>query len=96
MLIRCYHGLGDTLQFARFLPIIGARAASLHVEMQPALIPLLEQVPGPDRLIPFKPAMPARPRDCDIEIMELLQRAPRSAGFDSASDRAPRSAASDR
>ena len=28
--------------------------------------------PGPDLLIPFRPALPAKPRECDIEIMELL------------------------
>src|SRR5690349_7438746 len=72
VLVRCYHGLGDTLQFARFLPVVAARAASLHVEAQPALIPFLERIPGPDRFIPFKPAMPTEPRECDVEIMELF------------------------
>src|ERR1700712_52841 len=72
VLIRCYHGLGDTLQFARYLPRIRPLVASLTVEVQPELLPLLASVPGPDRLIPFDPAHPApAAADCDIEIMEL-------------------------
>lgn len=71
VLVRCYHGLGDTIQFARYLPNLAARAASLTVEMQPRLLPLLSHIEGPDRLIPFDPAHPAPPSACDIEITEL-------------------------
>ena len=71
VLIRCYHGLGDTLQFARYLPQIRCLAASLTVEVQPELLPLLTTIPGPDRLIPFDPARPAPAAECDLEIMEL-------------------------
>jgi hypothetical protein len=71
VLIRCYHGLGDTLQFARYLPRIGRLAASLTVEVQPELLPLLTSIPGPDRIIPFDPANPAPAAECDLEIMEL-------------------------
>ncbi len=67
VLVRCYHGLGDTLQFWRYLPVLAQRAASVTVEVQPALIPLLN---GPYQLIPFRPEAPA-PFRCDIEIMEL-------------------------
>ena len=41
VLVRCYHGLGDTIQFARFLPMVCARARSVTVWAQPRLIPLL-------------------------------------------------------
>ena len=71
VLVRCYHGLGDTLQFARYLPALGQRVASLTVEVQPELLPLLEGVAGIDRLIPFDVAHPAAPSECDLEIMEL-------------------------
>jgi hypothetical protein len=71
VLIRCYHGLGDTLQFARYLPRIRRLVASLTVEVQPQLLALLAAVPGPDRLIPFDPAAPAPASECDLEIMEL-------------------------
>ncbi len=71
VLVRCYHGLGDTLQFWRYLAPLRARAASLTVEVQPELLALLAGSPGPDRLVPFDPAHPAPPQECDIEIMEL-------------------------
>ena len=71
VLVRCYHGYGDTVQFARFLPHLRARAAHVTVEMQPRLVPLFAGHPGIDRLVPFDVARPLPPQDCDIEIMEL-------------------------
>ena len=71
VLVRCYHGLGDTLQYARFLPALRERAASLTVEAQAELLPLLKTIPGPDRLITFDVDAPARAAECDLEIMEL-------------------------
>src|SRR5215212_3041441 len=41
VLVRCYHGLGDTIQFARYLPLLQARAREVIVWAQPRLIPLL-------------------------------------------------------
>lgn len=71
VLVRCYHGLGDTLQFARYLPVLERRAASLTVEVQPELLPLLATMPGARRLVPFDTARPLPPAECDIEITEL-------------------------
>lgn len=71
VLVRCYHGLGDTLQFSRYLPILARRARSVTVEAQPELLPLLALLPAPLRLLPFRPAQPARPQVCEAEIMEL-------------------------
>ena len=79
VLVRCYHGLGDTLQFWRYLPAL-SRQASVTVEVQPELIPLLA---GRVRLIPFDPARPTKAA-CDIEIMELahaLRLAPPPAPY---------------
>lgn len=74
-LVRCYHGLGDTIQFARFLPRLAAQVASLVVEAQPCLIGLLERMAGLEgrgiRFVPFDPARPLPPAECDIEITEL-------------------------
>ncbi len=81
VLVRCYHGLGDTIQFARFLPLLGQRAASVTVEMQPRLIALFNGLHGIDHLVPFNPARPLPPSECDIGITELdfVLRAPPGA-----------------
>jgi hypothetical protein len=71
VLVRCYRGLGDTLQFARYLPLLARRAASVTVEAQPRLISLLREMPGIAEVIPFDPARPAPRSECDIEITEL-------------------------
>ena len=71
VLVRCYHGLGDTLQFARFLPALRARAAHVTLEAQPELCPLLARMPGVDRLVAFDVAAPLPPASCTLEIMEL-------------------------
>jgi hypothetical protein len=71
VLVRCYHGLGDTIQFVRFLPLLRTRARSLSLEVQPELLPLLAGLPGPDRLIPFRLDAPHPPSGCDLELMEL-------------------------
>lgn len=70
VLVRCYHGLGDTIQFARYLAPLAERAGSVTVEAQPELIGLLAQIPGIS-LVPFDVAHPLPPAPCDIEIMEL-------------------------
>ena len=83
VVVRCYHGLGDTLQFCRFLPLLRARVRSLTLEVQPELLGLLADLPGPDRLHPFDPARPL-PSSCDLEIMELahaLRVPPETASY---------------
>lgn len=87
VLVRCYHGLGDTLQFCRYLPALRRRTAHVTLEAQLELLPLLRRLPGPDRLIPFRPDTPAPASECDIEIMELahaLRLAPSGASYLSA------------
>lgn len=87
VLVRCYHGLGDTLQFCRYLPALRHHAAHVTLEAQPELMPLLRHLPGPDRLIPFRPDAPAPASECDVEVMELahaLRLAPQGGPYLSA------------
>jgi hypothetical protein len=72
VLVRCYHGLGDTIQFARFLPPLRERAASVTVECQPELMPLMATLSHVDQIVPFRHATPLPCSDCDVEIMELM------------------------
>jgi len=71
VLVRCYHGLGDTLQFIRYLPLVRHAAAETIVWAQPALIPLLRTVDGIDRLEPLHDAAYEGDYDVDVEVMEL-------------------------
>src|SRR4051812_46683559 len=71
VLVRCYHGLGDTIQFARFLPALAERARSVTVEAQASLAELLSRIPGIDRIVPFDPADPLPAAECTLEITEL-------------------------
>jgi hypothetical protein len=71
VLIRCYHGLGDTIQFIRFAPRVKQVAAEVIVWAQPALIPLLRTVDGIDRLLPLHDGDVGVEYDVDVEVMEL-------------------------
>lgn len=71
VLIRCYHGLGDTIQFIRFAPLVKAVAKEVIVWAQPELIPLLQTAAGIDRLLPLHDGTPEAEYDVDAEIMEL-------------------------
>jgi hypothetical protein len=71
VLVRCYHGLGDTIMCARFLAPLQAIAAEVTVWAQPALIPLLRTLRPAPRLIPLHDGAPDIAFDADIEIMEL-------------------------
>src|SRR3982751_5309679 len=53
VLIRCYHGLGDTLQFIRYGPLVRRVSAEVAVWAQPALIQILRTVDGIDRILPL-------------------------------------------
>lgn len=71
VLVRCYHGLGDTIQFARFFEPLRARAREVIVWAQPALVSILESVRGVDRVLPLHDGAPDVTYDVDIESMEL-------------------------
>lgn len=71
VLVHCYHGLGDTIQFARFLPLLTQAARTVTVWAQPPLVPLLATLPGIARVLPLHDGAPGVERDADVEIMEL-------------------------
>jgi hypothetical protein len=71
VLVRCYHGLGDTLQFARFLPQVAEMCRDLMVWVQPPLLPLLHRMRAPLKLLPLHDGTPEVDYDVDLEIMEL-------------------------
>src|SRR5690606_11292785 len=71
VLVRCYHGLGDTIQFIRFAAPLRAIARHVIVWVQPKLLPLIATVAGVDEALPLNDGTPNSVFDADIEIMEL-------------------------
>jgi hypothetical protein len=71
VLVRCYHGLGDTIQFVRFARPLREAAREVLIWVQPELLELLRGVEGIDSLHPLHDGTPDVDYDVDIEIMEL-------------------------
>lgn len=71
VLVRCYHGLGDTIQFIRYIPLLKQTAAEVIVWAQAPLLDLLKTAEGIDQLLPLHEGSPDAVYDADIEIMEL-------------------------
>jgi hypothetical protein len=71
VLVRCYHGLGDTIQFIRFAAPLRRVAREVIIWVQPALLPLIGSAPGVDRAVALHDGLVDIDFDTDIEIMEL-------------------------
>ncbi|MDA9503100.1 hypothetical protein [Bradyrhizobium sp. CCBAU 11357] len=71
VLVRCYHGLGDTIQFLRFMGPLREIARSVTLWCQPELLPLVAGAAGVDRAIPLHDGAPEIAFEVDIEIMEV-------------------------
>jgi len=51
ILLHAEQGLGDTLQFIRYVPLVRQRGGKVFVECQPSLLRLLANLPGVDHLL---------------------------------------------
>jgi tetratricopeptide (TPR) repeat protein len=51
LLVHAEQGLGDVIQFCRYLPLLTARGATVVFEVMPSLKPLLRTLPGAVRLV---------------------------------------------
>jgi len=71
ILIRCHHGLGDTVQFIRFAPLVKRSVRHVTVLAQAQLLPLLETVPGIDALLRLDDGPQDGRYEVAIEVMEL-------------------------
>lgn len=71
VLVQCEHGLGDTIMFLRFAPMLSERARKVIVRLQPALLSLFDGMPGIDEALDAWTVEPAPPHDVAIECMEL-------------------------
>lgn len=71
VLVRCYHGLGDTIQFIRYATMLESIASSVTVWCQPQLFPLISTVRGCQRLLALHDGDVGIDYDIDVEVMEL-------------------------
>jgi hypothetical protein len=71
VLVRCYHGLGDTIQFIRFAAPLRNLVRHAIFWVQPELLELARAARGVDQAIPLHDGTPDVAYDLDIEIMEL-------------------------
>ena len=71
VLVRCYHGLGDTIQFVRYLPLLKSIAAHVTIWAQPTLMSLLSTSRGIDKIMALHDGAPDCEYEADVEAMEL-------------------------
>jgi tetratricopeptide (TPR) repeat protein len=69
ILLWAEQGLGDTLQFVRYAPLVQARGGCVLVACQPALVPLLSRCPGIDQLL--SQGSPLPPFDAWAPLLSL-------------------------
>ncbi len=58
ILLHTEQGLGDTIQFARFAPLVKARGGTVLLACPPKLVPLLSGLAGVDRVVPKAHPLP--------------------------------------
>lgn len=71
VLVRCSYGLGDTVQFIRFVPLLQRIAAGVILDLQPMLVPLLKYIDGLESVVVLKDELPTNTYDVVIGLTEL-------------------------
>ncbi|MBI5279442.1 MAG: tetratricopeptide repeat protein [Burkholderiales bacterium] len=71
ILLHAEQGLGDTLQFCRYVPQVAAAGATVLLEVQPPLAPLLRQLPGVATLVMQGEPLPRFDLQCPLLSLPL-------------------------
>jgi tetratricopeptide (TPR) repeat protein len=71
ILLHSEQGLGDTLQFARYVPLVAARGCRVILEVQPRLRPLLDRLPGADLVLARGDRLPGFATHCPLMSLPL-------------------------
>lgn len=66
ILLYAEQGLGDTLQFVRYVPLVAARGARVILEVQPPLLSVLSGMEGAERVIARGEPLPAFDLECPL------------------------------
>jgi len=71
ILLHAEQGLGDTLQFVRYVPLVAARGGKVILEVQPRLHRLLAQTPGATEVICRGEVLPEFDWQCPLLSLPL-------------------------
>ena len=72
LIVHCEQGLGDTLHFVRYLPMVKARGGTVILEVRKPLYRLLQSFPGIDELVEASfDNKPAIKFDYHVSLMDL-------------------------
>lgn len=71
ILLHAEQGLGDTLQFVRYAPLVAERGGVVVLEVQPALARLLRGLPGVRRVMARGEALPEFAWECPLMSLPL-------------------------
>jgi hypothetical protein len=71
ILLHSEGGLGDTLQFCRYAPLLATMGATVHLEVQAPLRELLTQMKGVSRLVVKGEALPSFDFHCPLMSLPL-------------------------
>lgn len=67
LLVHCEQGYGDTIQFARFLPMLADAGYRVIVSCQPPLVPLVASISGVSQVVVHGEPLPV----CDLQVLLL-------------------------
>jgi len=79
ILLHAEQGLGDTIQFARYVPLVAALGAEIVLEVQPELKALLTQLGGAAKVIARGEAPPPFDVHCPLGSLPLAVKTERAA-----------------
>jgi hypothetical protein len=74
ILLHAEQGLGDTLQFIRYVPLVAALGAHVVLRVQPVLGALLARLPIADAVLTYADAVPDIDVQCPIMSLPLVFR----------------------
>jgi hypothetical protein len=76
VMVRGLHGLGDTIQFIRYAPLLAETAESVVAQVHPQLVTLIEGVRGIGRVYTWGEA--AQPACCEWDVQMEVTELPRA------------------
>ncbi len=71
ILLHAEQGFGDTIQFARYAPMVAAQGARVILEVQPALVSLMASLPGIAMIVDRGDTLPAFDVHCPMPSLPL-------------------------